>query len=309
MTPSRLPAVTVSVLVWNGERHLDALLTAALNQDYAGRVEVLVIDSGSTDRSLEIVAAHPTVRLHQIPNSQFGHGRTRNLAAQLAKGEIVAYLTHDAVPVGRGWLANLVAPMLDDERIVAVVGKQIPRPASAPVIKYDIRRVFQRLGPDYGTTVVWDTGFFIAEEMRVAACFYSDANSAARRSILTGPVPYRDVAYAEDQFFGRDLFDQGYRKAYAPLAAVEHSNDLGLRESGRRIVDEVLGLRRIGVAIPPMSALTALLKAVKWSLIDVASILADKDYGFLRSLGWLFANPLHQVVKWFSFRRGSRLPV
>jgi rhamnosyltransferase len=49
------PAVTVAVLTYNGEQYLDALLTAVEAQQYAGEVELLVIDSGSTDTTLEIV--------------------------------------------------------------------------------------------------------------------------------------------------------------------------------------------------------------------------------------------------------------
>ena len=301
-----MPSATVAVLTWNGQRYLDALLAAVLEQEYAGSFDVLVIDSGSTDRTLEIVAAHPGVRLHEIPNSEFGHGKTRNLAAQLATGEIVAYLTHDAVPASSTWLSFLVAPMVDDDRVVAVVGKQIPRSGCVPVIKYDIQRVFERLGPDGRATVVFGDDPVLDDAARAAAAFYSDANSAARRSILTGPVPYRDVDYAEDQLFGRDLLDGGYRKAYAPAAAVEHSNDLSLRSSGQRIVDEVVGLRRIGTPVPRMSIPGALARALKWSLLDSRRIIVDRDYGFVRRVEWLAVNPLYQLVKWFSYRAGTR---
>ncbi|HEX3870546.1 MAG TPA: glycosyltransferase family A protein, partial [Pirellulales bacterium] len=82
-----LPSVTVTVLTWNGERYLESLLSSVEQQRFNGEVDVLVIDSGSTDHTLDIIAGHPRVRLHQIPNSEFGHGKTRNLAAELASGE------------------------------------------------------------------------------------------------------------------------------------------------------------------------------------------------------------------------------
>lgn len=308
MTAPTYPTATVTVLTFNGERHLEALLSAVEAQRYPASFDVLVIDSGSTDRTLEIVAAHPTVRLHQIPNSEFQHGATRNLAAQLATGEVVAYLTHDAVPANDGWLAGLVYPMADDERIAAVVGKQVPRAGCPPILKYDIQRVFERLGPDYAISVVVDDGSITAAD-RDASKFYSDANSAARRSVLLGTVPYPSVNFAEDQAFAEALLAAGHRKAYSPRGVVEHSNDLTLRTLGPRIEEEVIALRRIGTAVPPLSALGALKQAVKWSTVDAGWIIVDRDLSPLRKLGWLLANPWFHLAKWFGFRRGSRAPI
>jgi rhamnosyltransferase len=126
-------AVTVAILTFNGDRYLERILQAVAEQDFKGQVELLVIDSGSTDGTLAIVAAHPEVRLHEIPNSEFGHGRTRNLAAQLSNGEIVVYLTHDAVPADTHWLAELVAPFEKFPGVEGVVGRQIARPDCVPV--------------------------------------------------------------------------------------------------------------------------------------------------------------------------------
>jgi rhamnosyltransferase len=301
--------VTVAILTWNGERYLDDILLALERQRFDREVEVLVLDSGSTDRTLDIVAAHPTVRLHEIPNSEFGHGRTRNLAAELASGDVVAYLTHDAVPADENWLAEITAPFDDDERISAVVGRQVARPDAPPVLKYDIQRVFDRLGPEHALTVVWDTGRPMSDSEIGAATFYSDANSAARRSVLLGPVPYRDVDYAEDQALGRDLFARGHRRAYAARAVVEHSNDTTLGTFGSRIAADLLGLRRLGVEVAPISRLGAFKQFVKWSTADAAMILLDSDYGPARTLYWLVVNPWFHVAKWSAYRRAARMPL
>ena len=306
---SALPSVTVAILTYNGETYLGAILDSLRTQAYEGPVEVLVIDSGSTDRTLQIVAEHPEVRLHTIPNSEFGHGKTRNLAAQLATGEIVAYLTHDAVPRDDRWLQAIVEPLLDDERVAAVMGKQVPRPGCYPLLKYEIQSVFAGMGPDFGTTIFRDDGFLASTGERDAAGFYSDVNCAARRAVLVGPVPYRDVPYAEDQLFGRDLIDNGYRKAYAPRAAVEHSNDLTLRESGRRAIEEVVGLREIGTVIPPLARTSVLRLAVRGALLDTARIIRDPEFGLRARLKWLFANPWFHWVKWTNYRRATLMDV
>lgn len=303
------PSVTVAVLTYNGEKYLEALLTAVEGQRYDASVELLVIDSGSTDRTLEILAAHPRVRLHQIANSEFGHGRTRNLAADLATGEIVAYLTHDAVPAHDRWLHELVLPFVDDSRIAAVVGKQVPRASAPPVLKYDIQRVFERLGPDYALTVVSDWGQLDEDGTSAAAAFYSDANSAARRSVLRGAVPYRDVDYAEDQLFARDVLAAGLRKAYAPRAAVEHSNDITLRTFGARIEADMIGLRSIGTVVHPVSSPAAVAQWAKWSVMDALAIVLDRDYGAADTVRWLIVNPWFHAVKWRAYRRATHRPV
>lgn len=302
---SALPSATVTILTWNGEAYIGAILSALETQRFDGVFDVLVIDSGSTDTTLDIVAHYPSVRVHQIPNSEFGHGRTRNLAAELATGDIVVYLTHDAVPATEHWLAEMIAPFADDERIAAVLGKQVARPSAPPVLKYDIQRVFERQGPDTGMTVTFKTARELSEVERNAAAFYSDANSAARRSILTGPVPYRDVDYAEDQVFGRDLFEAGYRKAYAARAVVEHSNDTTLRTFGSRIAADMNGLRKIGTPMPRVSLATAVKQWTKWSLMDALTIMGDADFSARTKLYWLIVNPWYHATKWRAYRRAT----
>jgi rhamnosyltransferase len=296
------PMATVAILTYNGEDYLERILAQLRLQDVDGEFEVLVIDSGSTDSTLEIVRRFHEVRLHEIPNEEFGHGRTRNLAARLARGEFVAYLTHDAVPTTNRWLAELLAPFEIDERIVAVMGKQVPRPGCFPLLKYEIQGMFAGFGPDFGTSVFYKDPSMTDEGVLSAIGFYSDVNSAARREFLTDVIPYRDVRYAEDQLFGRDLVEAGYRKAYAPRAAVEHSNDLTLDEYGRRIFDETVGLRQIGFPIPRMSRGAQVRLTVRGILGDTVRILRDRDYSWKRKLYWLAVDPAFQVRKWASYR-------
>lgn len=306
---SEARSATVVIPTYNGEQYLEEILSAIERQNWDGRVEILVIDSGSTDRTLDIVRKHPAVRLHEIPNSEFGHGRTRDLAAHLATGEFVAYLTHDATPASTRWLEELLAPMLDDDRIVAVLGKQLPRPHCHPMLKYEILGTFAGLGPDFGVSVFRGDRVYGDRRQFEAAGFYSDVNAAARRDVLVGPVPYRDVSYAEDQLFGRDVIAAGMRKAYAPRAAVMHSNDLTVREASRRAFDEVVGLRRIGTVVPPMSHTQAFRATFAGIVRDSMRIIRDRQWSLGGRLRWLFVNPCYQVAKWSGHRRGTHLEV
>lgn len=298
--------VTVIIPTLNGESYLERLLTMLELQDFAGTIEVLVIDSGSTDRTLAIVRNHPTVRLHEIPNSEFGHGKTRNLAARLARGRLLAYLTQDAIPSTAGWLRSLVEP-LDPTGgdAVAVFGKQVPRPGCFPLQKYEIQAVFARFGD---RPVIYSKGDRepTASEMDLLA-FYSDVNSATRREFLLDVIPYRDLSYSEDMAFARDLIDAGFRKAYSPDGSVEHSNDLSLREYGKRIFDETLAMRRVDESAPLFGFGPRVLRGGYGILRDSRRIVRDPDYGVGATLRWLVVNPCYHVSRWRNYGRAARV--
>jgi rhamnosyltransferase len=297
---------TVIIPVLNGELYLERLLDMLERQDFAGSVEVLVIDSGSTDRSLDIVRAHPSVRLHEIPNSEFGHGTTRNLAARLARGGLLAYLTQDAIPHDVGWLTALTAP-LDPSGLdaVAVFGKQAPRPGCFPLQKYEIQAVFARFGDDVTIYERGDRAPTPAEMDLLA--FYSDVNSATRRDFLLDVIPYRDLSYSEDMAFARDLIEAGYRKAYVARAAVEHSNDLSLREYGKRIFDETLAMRRVDEIARVYGIGGRVLRAGYGILTDSGRIIRDPDFGVAETLRWLAVNPWYHLSKWQNYGRALRV--
>jgi rhamnosyltransferase len=305
---TELPAapvdVTVIIPTLNGERYLAEVLDAIAAQDFDGSIETLVIDSGSTDATLEIVSALSEVRLHRIPNEEFGHGRTRNLGARLARGRVVVFLTQDATPAASDWLTHLIAP-LDEVGVEAVVGRQIPRPHAFPLQKYDILGVFSAQGPLDVPTIVDATGRSGHDLDELA--FYSDVNSATHRAFLLETVPLRDVPYSEDYAFARDVLEAGYRKAYAPRGAVWHSNDMGVREYAARMFDEALGLRRVGQAPPRYSRVGALLRAVKGALIDTGRIVRDREYSFADRMKWLAVNPAYHLARWNGLFHAGRL--
>lgn len=297
--------VTVVILTFNGETYLRRLLSSLSSQQLDAPFEVVALDSGSTDRTLEIVRDFPAVRLFEIPNREFGHGRTRNLAATLSGAEFTAFLTQDAIPLTDSWLANLIRPMRDDSRVAAVLGRQAPRTRAFPLQKYEIDGTFAAIGPPDRVTVFDPATIGPDHPSYAYAAFFSDVNAGARTEVLLGPVPYRDVLYAEDQWFGRDLLAAGYQKAYAPTAVVEHSNDLTWREYGMRVFDETLGLRRAGLPAMRTDALRALYHAARASVGDTLRIGRDADYGLAQKFRWWVVNPFYQLRKWRSIARAS----
>ena len=304
--------MTVFIPTYNGEDYLDRLLTAVENQDFDGDIEILLIDSGSTDSTLEIIARHPAVRLVQIPKAEFGHGKTRNRAAELARGEFIVYLSHDAVPVGSQWLRELLLPMRPSSAggndAQAVFAKHVARAKCFPSLTYGIRGVFAGCGPDGQVTVV-DGAVDSVDALPASQLFYSDVCSATRRDFLLNTVPYQDLPYSEDLAFAKDMLAAGYRKAYQPAAVVEHSNDVTLREYPRRTFDEFLGMRRVGEVPSGMSRVGMLARIVKEVIVTSGKILVDSDYDFGGKLYWLVVNPAYVWAKWIGIRRALTIPL
>ena len=87
--------------------------------------EILIIDSSSTDNSIEMIEENNKISIYKIKQSDFQHGKTRNLAVALSKGEFVAFLTQDAIPANENWLKNIVTPMINDLEVCAVFGRHV----------------------------------------------------------------------------------------------------------------------------------------------------------------------------------------
>lgn len=293
---------TIALLTFNGEEFLEDLLEAVFSQKTKYKYEVLAIDSGSSDSTLEILSRHPKIRLHQIPNKEFGHGLTRNLAAQMARGEFVVFLTQDAVPSHDGWLDNMLEPFEISEKVGCVLGKQIPRPDCFATLKREVRDVFRSFGDDGAIAIHRKTAH--TDKLGVTNTFLSDANSAVRKSVVL-KVPFRDVSYAEDQALGIDMLEAGYYKAYAPLGSVFHSHNYPLGKYFRRKFDECVGLRKSTGQTMTASLSELTLGSLRATLQDYVFILRDKDYGVLRKLHDLALAPLYNMALRIAIRMAA----
>lgn len=300
---------TIAILTYNGAQWIDQLLDSCLGQSADFDFEVLVIDSGSTDGTLEAVRRRDAVRLHEIPKSSFGHGRTRNLAVELAKGEFVVFVTQDALPATKFWLDEILRPFDISDRVACVFGKQVPHPDCCPTVKRDVINHFRSFGPDPAVMLQMDNPRLTSDAERDALTFFSDVNSAVRRSAIRS-LPFRDVAYAEDQALGKDVIKAGLIKAYAPLAAAIHSHSYAPRAYFARMYEEMLGLwettgRSIDTSAPRHVAIV-----LRNTLQDWRFILRDPDYGPVTKLKWLVQAPVYNVARRLAVRlaRKPELP-
>ena len=263
-------SVSVVIPVRDGARFLEELLNAVIAQEPA---EVLVIDSGSDDRSLDIVRASDGVDLLEIAPGEFGHGRTRNLGAERSSGELIAFLTQDAVPE-RGWLDALRESFAIDACVGSAYGPHLPRADTSPMIARELGEFFASMTPN-GLPHVQG-----AEDPP----FLSNVNACYSRACWE-EIRFADVAYAEDQAFVRAMAATRWLNVYHPRAAVAHAHDYGLTGFAKRYFDEYRGLQAATGHVEPVSARRAAL--------DVAAHVR-RDAAWMREQGW----PAPRVAAW-----------
>lgn len=299
--------ITVFIPTYFGEKYLDNILKMVFSQKIDKTFEVLIYDTSSKDSTPKIIEKYAkkydNLRWKTITKEEYGHGKTRAAAAFDAKGDIVVYLSQDATPQNKRWLYEMVKPFELNDKVVGVLGKQVPWPTAPPVLKYEIRNVFNSFGNDCGTTLFYYDDFAKNQAEKDVISFYSDVNSAARKSILTGEIPYKDVPYAEDQLFGRDIIKAGYIKAYASRGVVVHSNDVKLSDFKARIFDETIGLRNVGIHVEKPSIKTSSRMIIRNIMLDFVRTVRDREYSWKRKIMWIVLNPFYHIEKW----RGVRL--
>lgn len=221
--------ISIVIPVRNGGVGLRRCLVAIRGQAIADEVEIVVVDSGSTDGSQELARSFGA-RVHEIPSEQFNHGATRNLGARMAAGEIVVFTVDDAVPIGERWLECLCAPLREPNDVAAAYSRQIAQPSAPPHQRFYIDF---RFGPQ--ARLQRASG---PSELTVATTLFSNVSSAIRASILDEfPFP-SDIVIAEDLEWCSRVLLAGHSVAYVPDSIVEHSHDYSLGELFKRYFDQ-----------------------------------------------------------------------
>lgn len=233
------------ILTKNGGALLGDALAAIAAQRHAEPFEIVAIDSGSTDGTAQRLAADPRVRLTRIAPSEFQHGRTRNLAMRLATGELVMFLTQDAVPAGDGWLAAYVRFMEAHPDVAGAFGRQVPRPGADALEAWEVSRHFDSFR---GGPVVFrgfgDRSSAQSVPERVRPHFFSNVNSCIRREAWQRTA-FPEVDFGEDQAWAMEVHRAGVATGYVDDAVALHSHDYGALALFARRYDEARFMRRV----------------------------------------------------------------
>ena len=219
--------ISVIIPTYNAEPYIKNLLDM-LSYQTQEIDEVIVIDSSSSDNTVEI-AKNFGAKVIVIPKEEFDHGGTRTKAAKLATGNILIYLTQDAIPVDKDSIRNIV-DVFKIKKIGAAYGRQIP---------YEDTNLF---GKHLRYFNYPDISFIKSlEDKRILGfkvAFLSNSFAAYRKSVLEEIGWFkRGVIFGEDSIAAARILLAGYKIAYSAEAKVFHSHSYSVWQDFKRYFD------------------------------------------------------------------------
>lgn len=243
----QLPLVSVCILSKNPGNVFKEVLQAVVKQHVDFDYEVIIIDSGSTDGTLQYIENlnDDRVKVFSIPPKEFGHGKTRNYAISQSLGEYIVMITHDAKPRDETWLQNMINPFFLDENIAGVFGRHIAYESATIFTKRDLNMHFDNFkNAEMIVSLEDNERYKVDPGYRQVLHYFSDNNAALRKSVWH-KHPYPEVDFAEDQLWAKEIIEQGYKKAYADEGVVYHSHNYDLKQTFQRSYDESRALKRL----------------------------------------------------------------
>lgn len=254
-------SISIVVRCFNEERMIGRLLNGISAQTVPPN-QIVIVDSGSTDRTLEIARRHP-VEVHAIEPSEFSFGRSLNRGIAAATGEVVVFASAHVYPVYDTWLENLTKPF-DDPGTVLTYGRQVGG-STTP----------------YSESQILATWFPAESHPKQDHPFANNANAAIRRSTWAEMPFDEDLTGLEDLDWAARVLGAGMDIHYVAEAPVVHLHDEQFAQTLNRYRREAIAHKRI-FKDQRMSRL----EAIRLLAANVASdyLHATRDGKLLRNL-------------------------
>ena len=219
---------SIIIRTFNEQKHLPALFAALDKQSYRN-FEVLVVDSGSFDRTREIAGAHAD-KVLRISSNDFTFGFSLNVGIEAAQGKFIAIVSAHTIPTDGEWLGRLIAPFRN-ENVAMVYGRQVGVPCSKFAECEDLERTFGEHARDE-----------VAGRWAV-----NNANSAIRKDLWEQHSFDETLLGLEDIEWARHWMDRDYTVRYEPTANLIHIHEESWKQIQNRYFRESVSARHMGV--------------------------------------------------------------
>jgi threonine dehydrogenase-like Zn-dependent dehydrogenase/glycosyltransferase involved in cell wall biosynthesis len=257
-------AASIVVRAFNEARHLPRLIEGLRAQTFRG-TETILVDSGSTDETVEI-ARRAFDRVIEIDSADFTFGYSLNRGCAEARGRHIVIASAHCYPADARWLEILLRNFEAEPEAALVYGNQLPVDGT----KYSERREFERLfGPR-------------RRVQRAPDYFCNNANAAIPRALWELHPYDENLTGMEDVAWARHWMGRGRPIVYEPEAAVHHVHEESWAQIERRYYREAFARRSMGLETRRMMPGKVAFGAREWRR-DVAR-LREQDALDHRSL-------------------------
>lgn len=267
--------VSICLPTWQGEADLRRLLPRLARQRVVGGFELVAVDSGSRDATPRLLA-EAGARVERIAQREFGHGRTRNQLARLARGGTLVYLSQDALPEGDDFVERLAAP-LADARVAGATARILPHDDDDPLTKRSVLDAPQASAEP--RRHAWDRdGLGVLSAADRAAEVSFDNVAAAYRADVLRSLPFPETAFGEDAAWAELALQHGHELVFEPRAVVRHAHRYTAAAAWSRWrADAAFQREHFGRSVRPDC----------WSALRGLGFELGRDWSYLRREGGL----------------------
>jgi len=214
--------VSVIIPTKNAGNDFQFLLNKIKIQKNLKEIEIIIIDSGSNDNTLEIGKKYTNL-IFSIPPEEFNHSKTRNIAAQKATGNYLLFLTQDVIPISEYMIYDMLKISKSDSKISIITCRQIPRSDSDLMAIY-MHYSFYKTIDIYNDLIVSSNNLNqLSPIQKRKISQTTNTCSLINKNLFMNYKFYND--YAEDLNLSLRLLRDGYKICYLYSHAVIHSHN------------------------------------------------------------------------------------
>jgi rhamnosyltransferase len=210
---------------FNEEKHIGRLLHGIMQQTVRN-VEVIIVDSGSTDATLSIASRYPT-KILTIKRVDFSFGRSLNVGCASANKKFIVIASAHVYPLYRDWLEQLLTPF-ESVKIGLVYGRQV----GGRQTRISEHRIFAQWFPEERTALQNHP-------------FCNNANASIRKELWLKHPYDEELTGLEDISWANQTIKDGFSIAYQPGAVVAHIHNESYSQIFNRYRREATAFKRI----------------------------------------------------------------